>query len=177
MDIQPNLLTTWGNYISLAWNWTVDHWFELMVVVLLVLVLWATVTIVKTIRRWKLRGFHKERAERMTPEEKARYLKKIVGQGIHDALFEAWTNGEISGDDYQRECRRFGNIFDLSDLLPKQQKLLKARLKERIKQLRAAEKPDIPGPPEPAKNVEAEAETVKVSTFMGSFLNSWRKAS
>lgn len=173
MDIQPNLLTTLGGYISFMWDWTVSHWFELVVAVLLMLGLWAMVSGIKAIRNRKHRRFLKMRAERMSPEEKARHIKKIVGDGIHDALFEAWVNGEISGDDYSRECRRFGNIFDLSDLLPKQQKLLKTRLKERIKQLRASEKPVIPGPPEP-KKAEVVTTEAKANSFLGSFLG-WRK--
>lgn len=175
MDVQPNLLTIVGGYLLPAVDWAISNYLQLLIVIILLTVLWAMVAVIRK-KRGRVRLL-RMRAERMTPQEKAQHLKKIVGQGIHDSLFEAWHNGEINADDYQRECRRYGNIFDLSDLLPKQQKLLKARLKERIKQLRMSQKPDIPGPPEPSKNTEADKATVgKVSSFMNSFL-SWRKAS
>lgn len=151
------------------------------VLVVLGITLWA----LNTYQKWRRHRLYEKRGERMNPTQKAILLKQIVSQGIHDGLFEAWHRGEITQDDYTTECSRYANIYDLGDLLPRQRKLLKTLIRDRVRSAKREVKPLIPGDPPPkeikpnefGKSNVVNIADVKKNSFMSSFMDRVRKAS
>lgn len=158
---------------------------ELLVVLGVLIVLGITLKMLNTYRKKRRHRLYEKRGERMNSTQKAVLLKQIVSQGIHDGLFEAWHRGEITQDEYMQECTRYANIYDLGDLLPRQRKLLKTLIRDRVRSAKREIKPLIPGDP-PVKEVKpnefdksnvVNIADVKKNSFMSSFMDRVRKAS
>jgi hypothetical protein len=172
-------------YFALVENWIgVSN--EMLSLIVLVSILGALVIGLRFLNKWKLVRFHRERASNMDPIARESYCKREIADKIVDDILELQIEGKMTRDEAAMWTSRLANMFGIEDLLPRQRKLVKKAIKDRLKSYRklGAVNPNIPGdkPPqkvEPNKYEEKNnvVPLVAKTSFMKAFMERVRKAS
>lgn len=111
---------------------------------------------------------------RMRAEHEAE-VKEYLGDAIYDAMLRAEIDGHMTPEDTKIWCRRFGNFFDLRDFLPRGEKTLKEKIKDRLVSLRSKKPLPIPGDG-PVKEIVPNSEKRKKNGFLYRLMNERKKA-
>lgn len=105
------------------------------------------------------RFFHRNRGpvQRLTGGIMAKWKKGLVADCLEDALFDAYTKGTLSKQEYKKYSVLIGKALGLDDLLPK--KNHKSAIKNRVKKNCAEMHDTGPKHPVPGKPDETTGKT------------------
>ncbi len=79
-------------------------------------------------------------------------LKFFFADFIIESLLKRQDNGELDAKEVAKELDRLGNLFDMPDLVPRNQQVLKETIKRRLANKEAYVPVELPGPKTKTKN-------------------------